>query len=237
MKNPFERWHPKIALRYLPIVDEIKKSGLHKPQILEVGSGSLGIAPYLKLPLTGVDIKFEGPKFYLLNQVIGKATELPFADKSFDFVVSTDMLEHVPVQDRQKVISEILRCTRIEAFIAVPCGEKSTLQDKQLDKDYQRVFGMPYKSMQDHIRNGLPGKSWVNDTIEQEAKRLNKKVEIKIHANLNLTLRRFLMWGWITKNPIVDFIFRKVFLLFIPILKHMNQEPTYRQIFFVKMEY
>jgi hypothetical protein len=89
--------------------------------------------------------------------------------------------------------------------------------------------------MQDHIKNGLPEKEWVFDTIQEQARKLGRRVEIKSIGNLNLNLRRFLMWGWITKSPVIDFIFRKVFLLFIPLIRRMNQEPTYRQIFFVRI--
>src|SRR5437868_4730302 len=81
------RWHPKIALRYLPIVAEIQKTGFKNPSVLEIGSGSLGIAPYLKQEITGVDIDFSGPQFPLVKQVKASAVKLPFKDNSFDFVV------------------------------------------------------------------------------------------------------------------------------------------------------
>ena len=35
--------HPEAALRYLPVVSEIKRAGLGDAKILEVGSGSLGM--------------------------------------------------------------------------------------------------------------------------------------------------------------------------------------------------
>ena len=235
MKNPFNRWHPKIALRYLPIVEEIKKNSINSPKVLEVGSGSLGIAPYLKLPVTGVDVDFTGPKFSLLRQVYGKATVLPFPDKSFDFAVMVDVLEHLPRQERAKAISEALRCARNKAFIAVPCGKLSFNQDKELDLQYQKIFGRPFPFLKDHLTYGLPEKEWVSDTIRSEADKLGKEVKIKAVGNINLTFRKFLMWGWMSKNSIIDFIFRKVFLLLIPVFRRINCEPTYRQIFFVKI--
>ena len=44
------------------------------------------------------------------DYIVGDAENLPYADKTFDVVVSTDVLEHVPQPD--KVISEILRVLR-----------------------------------------------------------------------------------------------------------------------------
>ena len=78
--NFFYRWHPEVALRYLPIVKRIKqyKKELKKKElkILEVGSGSLGMAPYLKMPVTGLDVDFSGPKLSLLKPAQGKATKI-----------------------------------------------------------------------------------------------------------------------------------------------------------------
>jgi ubiquinone/menaquinone biosynthesis C-methylase UbiE len=42
----------------------------------------------------------------------GAATALPFADSSFDFVVSLDFLGHVRLQDKEKVLAEIHRVLR-----------------------------------------------------------------------------------------------------------------------------
>lgn len=235
MKNPFDRWHPKIALRYLPIVEEIKKNGIKTPSVLEVGSGSLGIAPYLGLPVTGVDVDFSGPQFPLLKQVKGEAANLPFPDNSFDFAISVDVLEHLPPEKRAKAIAEVLRCAKVEVFMAVPCGKGAMEQDKELNSLYQQIFGQPFPFLKEHLAFGLPEKEWLSDTIKKEAEKLGKKTEIRAEGNINLGLRDFLMRGWMTKNPVVDFIFRKVFLLFIPIFRTMNQEPTYRQIFFIRV--
>ncbi len=235
MKKPFERWHPKIALRYLPIAEEVKKSGLENPQVLEVGSGSLGIAPYLGLPVTGVDVDFSGPDFSLLKKVKGEATLLPFPNNSFDFVICVDVLEHLPPEKRSRAISEVLRCTKVEAFLAVPTGEGAAKQDRELASQYQKTFAEPFPFLKDHLQFGLPEKAWVSDTIKKEAQSLGKSVEIKTSGNINLGLRKFLMNGWMTKNLVIDFIFRKVFLFFIPIFRQLNQEPTYRQIFFVRI--
>ena len=40
--------HTEAALRYIPVVNEIKKADLVNSKILEIGSGSTGITPYFK---------------------------------------------------------------------------------------------------------------------------------------------------------------------------------------------
>jgi predicted SAM-dependent methyltransferase len=172
----------------------------------------------------------------LLKQVLGQATHLPFKDKSFDFVVAVDVLEHLPQKDRVSSISGALRCARKKVFIGCPCGELAFRQDKALDFKYKQIFKLSFPYLTDHLTHGLPQKDWVSDTIIKEAAKLGREVQIKSESNINLNLRQFLMSGWITKNILVDFIFRKVFLLFIPFFRHFNQEPSYRQIFFVDIK-
>ncbi|MBI4099942.1 class I SAM-dependent methyltransferase, partial [Candidatus Microgenomates bacterium] len=114
----FKRWHPEVAIRYLPIVKEI--NALDRPTVLEVGSGGLGIAPYLNRSVTGLDTHFSPPFHPSLTKKIGNGTKIPFPDKSFDVVIAVDILEHVKPVDRAKVVSEIRRVAKKEIIIAVP---------------------------------------------------------------------------------------------------------------------
>lgn len=63
-------------------------------------------------PVTGVDLSLGSLKAAreLYDQVVqADWTKLPFADNSFDFVVSSDVLGHVPFEDKDKVLGEIYR--------------------------------------------------------------------------------------------------------------------------------
>ncbi len=234
----FFRWHPEVAIRYWPIARSVKcqVSSVKEISILEVGSGWLGIAPYLGKEVVGLDEDFEGRKFGLLKQIKGSVLKLPFKRDSFDFVVCVDVLEHLQKTKREKAIREVLRVAKREVFIAVPCGKKSFIQDKKLDKRYQQVFKQPFSFFKEHLEYGLPKKEEIVQLIKLAAKREKKKVGIKIQGNENLGLRNFLMKGWMTKNIFVDFLFRKIFLFLIPFFKLWDKPPYYRQIFFVKIE-
>lgn len=242
----FWRWHPKIALRYLPIVEEIHRLTSQEVilrgkrtsyKTLEIGSGSLGIAPYLGREVTGVDIDFTGPESSLLRKVKGEATNLPFEDKSFDFVVAVDVLEHLPPEKRKEAIFEAFRVAKHAVFIGVPCGKKAEEQDRILNQEYKKIFDQRFPYLEEQVRYGLPKEEDIVKVIQEASAKLKQKIiDIKVSGNLNLTVRRFLMWGWMTKNPLVDIIFRKVFLLFIPILRLCNWEPTYRKLFFIRLD-
>ena len=54
------------------------------------------------MPVTGVDLEFKPPFHPLLTKVVSRAEKLDFADKSFDVVISSDMLEHLPSSKREK---------------------------------------------------------------------------------------------------------------------------------------
>lgn len=226
------RWHPKIALRYLPVVEEIKKLG-SGAQILEIGSAGLGIAPYLRQQVIGLDIEFSPPFHPLLVPVSGTGTTIPFAPNSFDAVISIDMLEHIPKIDREKVIAQMLRIGRKLICIGVPCGEAAQTQDEQLKMDYKKRHGRDFLFLTEQIEYGVPEKSEIIKLIQEKAQQLGKHISIRTQGNINLKLRKRLMQGWISTNPLTDIFFRKILLLFIPIMKQMNHEPTYRQLFFV----
>lgn len=93
-------------------------------KILEVGGGQGGLTAllYPKSDITNLDLE---PKFAqaACNQnqnvtfVCGDATQLPFADNSFDAVTMFDVLEHIP--DDKKAISEALRVLRSGGMLLV----------------------------------------------------------------------------------------------------------------------
>ena len=227
---PLYRWHPEVAIRYLPIVDEIKK--MDSVTILEVGSGGLGIAPYLNREVTGIDSDFSGPTHPLLKRIKGTGEKLPFADKSFGVVISVDILEHVPQKNREKVITEMIRVAQKEVIIATPCGNDSEKQDRVLSEIYKRKFGEDYQFLKEQLEYGLPDAKEVLSILK---KLTGNKIEINVVGNENLQVRKFLMTGWMTKNILADIFYRKLLLAFIPIFQLVNSGPFYRKIFYARI--
>lgn len=217
----FSRWHPEVALRYLPIVDRIKKLG--QPTVLEIGSGGLGIAPYLKKEVTGLDVRFNPPFYPLLKRKIGSCLKIPFPDKSFDVVISVDVLEHLKSEERSRVVSEMRRVAKKEIIVAVPTGELAQKQDQELNQAYKKIYGHTFPFLDEQLTYGLPS--------EEEIKRLMGD-NVKVEKNEPLVLRDFLMRGWMTKNFLLKIFFWKVLLLVIPILRLFSKPPYYRTIFY-----
>ena len=225
------RWHPKIALRYLPVVNELRKR--HAESVLEVGSNGLGIAPYFKRRVVGLDVHFAPPFHPDLIAVRGSATAIPFADKSYAAVISLDMLEHIEPSKRKQVIQEMLRVAKSQVCIGVPCGVEARQQDEELRQIYKNKHGKDFTYLAEQVTYGVPEKRDVLDYIQVASQSLKRRVHIRIQGNINLKLRFFLMQGWMSSNLFINLIFRKLMLLCIPILRRLNQAPVYRQLFLV----
>lgn len=231
--TPWYRWHPQLAIRYLPVVEKIKENP--KLRILEVGSGGLGIAPYLKRPVMGVDIKFEPPIHYQLKPIIGTATDLKFKDNSFDAVISMDMLEHLPKQKRQTAILEMLRVAKSMMVIGVPCGKEAEKHDRKIHDEYKKKHQKEFRFSKEQLIYGLPEETDILHYIKKSADQLGKKVKIRVEGNMNIKMREFLMSGWISDNWLTNVLFRKVFLLFIPLFRLLEKPPYYRKVFFIEI--
>lgn len=217
----FSRWHPEVAIRYLPIVREIKK--LSQPTILEVGSGGLGIAPYLGRPVTGLDKSFAPPFHPLLKRRVGSGTKLPFPDKSFDVVIAVDTLEHVKPANRPKVIAEMRRVAKKEIIVAVPTGGEAAEQDRKLNRAYKKIYKKTFPFLDEQQDFGLPTKEEIGRAMGDN---------VRVENNEPLALRNFLMRGWMQPDFLSKLFYWKVLLFFIPLFNFFDHPPYYRTIFY-----
>jgi len=102
--------------------------------VLDLGSGA-GMLALLKrkgVVLAGVDLSQECALASLRNgydaSVASKLTRLPFADASFDYVVSLDVLGHVGFEEKDAVLVEIRRVLRPGGVTlhGIECTDRST---------------------------------------------------------------------------------------------------------------
>lgn len=88
------------------------------------------------ITVSGIDIS----KYAIENAIddmkpylkIGNAKSLPFFDKSFDLVISINTVDHLPLEDCKKAISEIQRVTKKNAFICVNAWHNEKEKEKLL---------------------------------------------------------------------------------------------------------
>lgn len=164
------------------------------------------------------------------HYVQGDATEMKFADKSFDFTVSLETLEHIPEEKKQKLIFEMLRISRNGLVLTAPFYSPEVINFEQdLNKIFEMNFGRPHPWLKEHFESGLPK--------EYELEKLfnNNKVYFKKFSSNNLTNRSLFMGVYLIEealssnnsslHPYYDFYNRNFQLL------GDGLEPTYRKIY------
>jgi SAM-dependent methyltransferase len=99
--------------------------------VLDVGCGdgkiTRSIADLAGNRLIGLDFSHEALSRTGLTAVLGETSRIPFQSDSFDLVLTTDLLEHLPEAVEEKALQEIFRVARKWAMIAVPFNENLLL--------------------------------------------------------------------------------------------------------------
>jgi hypothetical protein len=166
-----------------------------------------------------------------LTPVRLEGDSLPFPDRSFDYVVCVDMLEHLPAGRRRAFVSEMLRVGRRRVFLAVPCGEAAEIQDRDLDSRFTRARGKRDIFLMEHVRHGLPSMKDMDDYIREAARERGRAVRVSVRGNVNLKVRDIYMRLWI-RLPLYP-----LYLTLSPVLcalrNRLNSGGCYRQIFFI----
>lgn len=228
----YYRQHPEAALRYLPIVDTIKRLNLSDSKILEVGSGSYGITPYLKRKVTGLDSDFSEPNYQLLEQINGSAVSLPFKNNQFEIVILSDVLEHIPDVYRNKTVTEAVRVSDKFVVISGPFGKEAAGQDLKFYNFSKKHLKQTHIFLKEHVELGLPELKDITGILEGNNK--VKKIE-KIGEYLNLNVREFIMKIFLTDNKLVYYFYLKGLMPFIPILRRLNHKPCYRTLLLIHL--
>ncbi len=218
------------ALRYLPAVDVLKKVKNEQNKILEVGSGDLGITPYYKKSVTGLDVEYGNRPSKLLKKIKFGGKNFPFGDNEFDVTVSVDNIEHLPASEREFFLKEILRVTKKEIILVAPCGRLSYEHDIKLRDLFYGIHKKRDKFLEDHKRNGLPEADDLISMLKTSADALNKNIKItKNEKSLNLKVRYFIMKCKISENVFLSVLYY-AFLFVLPLRRFLNYGNCYRRI-------
>ena len=160
-------------LRYRPVLPLIRKSRRDSGLLLDVGSGSVGLAFFLQRPVVSADVAFSSSDMGRFSSPIrpvrASATQLPFRDGAFRGVVSVDMLEHIPKQLRAQAIQELFRVSKDFVVIGFPYGDRSAAFDRRaLEEEKRRGVAPLWR--EEHVRNGTPG-SETHELVLEAAQR------------------------------------------------------------------
>jgi hypothetical protein len=127
--------------------------------LLDIGSGSFGLAAFYRYRFVGCDLEFPWRPRKPMLPVRCSATNLPFDDASFPAVVVSDVLEHVPPDQRPMVVREALRVAGKVAVFGFPSGSSAEECDRQFHQ-YLKERGIPpYGWLEEHLRHPFPDRT------------------------------------------------------------------------------
>lgn len=215
-------------MRYLPIVRIIDDYGL-RHDVTDIGSGPIGIAPYLKAAMTGVDSDLPDTVHPLMTPVRASVLETPFDDRSRRCVISVDMLEHVPPHLRQAAVDELVRIAGRLLIIAVPAGRAAEAHDAEMAALFRSQRGAEYRFFTEHLDNGLPEAHEVEQMVRSSMERQGRRGVVRSKPNASLRLREFVVRRWIRRRPI-DKVLWVALTWLSPICARFNGEPAYRTL-------
>jgi SAM-dependent methyltransferase len=149
------------ALRYEMVLRLLAERWRPGMRVLEVGSGSGGVAEYLSYPVTGVDPAFERTaerSTEWLSRVPGRADALPLEDASFDAVLCVEVVEHLGPEEREPALREMVRVLRPggRLILTFPADETALELDRWLDDAYRARHGKPHPWVAEHLSEGHP---------------------------------------------------------------------------------
>lgn len=154
--SPFDQFQ-----RYFTVSKIVENLSEDKDTItvLEVGAnGHFKLLEFLpKANITFSDIEGH-PAPAHINFIKADATNLPFKDGEFDFVVSTDVLEHVPSELRDSFILECFRVSKVAFILACPVDNGFTPDIEKITNDTFKNLhhGTDFRWLKEHEEQGLP---------------------------------------------------------------------------------
>ena len=207
--SPLER-NINLVLRYSPIVKKLKEISRKnkKPlKVLEIGSGSIGITRFYNGEVIGIDIEPEKYKNPRLIFIKGSATNLPFADSSFDVVISVDTLEHLTRKEQIKMVLEAYRVAKKHIFFTYPVGFNK--YHKKIVTTWKKSHLT--KSLEEHLHGGTATVNEIPNALK------GKKCRIEKQYGTHPALAYYL--NYLEQYFITKILSRTILKIFLPIFK------------------
>lgn len=181
-----------------------------KPNILDVGGyksrKTIADGFFSTLTYTSLNI---GNAWYkdVAVDFLYDGLNIPFDDRSFDYVISVDILEHVFKEQRLRVLSEIVRVAAKRAVIVTPFR----LPDVETDERYildicKRYNIVSPPSLVEHELYGLPLLSDIEEYVSTFGGTYKYATNKKDYWSLQTTM----LWNTISLNGDSEQVNRKV---------------------------
>lgn len=160
----------------------------------------------------------KGKKITVANlttgDVIIKKNKLPFRERSFENVCSIDVLEHIPKNARQKFINDLIRISKNRIVLSFPIGTPEHVEKEKKMHAYLKFKNLDVTYLNEHIKNGLPTKT--------EIENLTKTQKVHINYSGSILISEYLFKLFIY-DPKIKYI-RKI-IYFLKLTFYMLSNP------------
>ena len=162
--------------------------GVSRPgTLLDVGCGGDALAGSVGRDVVGVDLVFGAVDTRGFAPVRASGLCLPFADRAFPVVVCSDVLEHLSLDERTRVIRELVRVTGETLIVSFPSGERAKEQDV-IVKNLLLTRGTEVPSwLNEHLRQRYPAP----DDVIRIVRQIDPHASTSVHDNFNRRLRKY----------------------------------------------
>lgn len=147
------------------IVNKLRNN--QKMRILEVGANEhRNLEKFLPQDdITYLDIQLPEHLKEHPSYIQGDATDMQFADDSYDVVVALDVFEHIPPDRRKMFVDELNRVSSRFFIITAPFHSSSVVEaEDRINALYRGIFQEDFRWLKEHKEYGLPSH---DDLLEQ----------------------------------------------------------------------
>jgi hypothetical protein len=141
--------------------------GPGRHRVLDVGDAAGYLHSFLgDVDLIGLDLRVQPERLEGSIAVEADGARLPFPDRSFDAVISSDVLEHVPPAARAAFLTELSRVSADLVVVAAPFDTDGVAGVEDLVRRYAHlVTGSPQEQLEEHAACGLPDLALAQDVL------------------------------------------------------------------------
>lgn len=222
--------------RNLDVARVLRPLLLNGQTLLDAGCGEYGLADFVGAAnVIGMDINY--PTHQGKNQAFVQAsiTSLPFANQSFEVVASVDVLEHLPLEARDKAIAELVRVAQSAVVLAFPCGQ----QAQETDQDFREKLVKLNKAQPDwlveHLQNPYPSVESVLSKIKEEARKYHCKTDVIVSYSEHIKVSQVIRWA-AAQSGILFVGLNLLAGLFTSLIPQPSGDSSYRAIVVVKFQ-
>jgi ubiquinone/menaquinone biosynthesis C-methylase UbiE len=165
-----ETWLRLLPLRrFFKLIDpDLRK------RIIDIGAGTGRLELALKRKNVCIyDTNAEAIKIanqYFDCTFLGKDSKLEFKDNSYDWAISIHTLEHVPRNEREQFLMEMVRISREGIYLNFPEGEYAEKLCHNYLNSLSENGKEPNKWTVEHLENGIPLIKEIKEILKKQDK-------------------------------------------------------------------